>query len=326
MTYSTGNIILATDYNGFASTTADANVDDVWGTGSGNKGYGQSTTLGTVAVAGTVTATSWSALCSRITSIATHTGTSITSRVSPVTSDLIGILAALNTDLTNCNTNRGNAVSSGTEYKTWTGSSAKTSTTGSGQTPWTITFTHTVTFGSANEARYFFNAGGIIKWAVSKTSTGQPNADVEWNDLATTLSGDIYITGGAQTINGVSYTGTTKNGGTGTPTTLSTATGWYALTGTPVTIYQQNADTSPYTGQFIRIQASATSTVLTLTTTWVDPGGTAPATDVISGGTDTASPFTTFGTAPATVVTYIPPETTNLTATWGTPAIAAAIT
>jgi len=326
MTYSTGNIILATDYNGFASTTADANVDDVWGTGSGNKGYGQSTTLGTVAAAGTVTATNWSALCSRITSIAAHTGTSITSRTGPVTSDLIGILAALNTDLTNCNTDRGNAVSSGTEYKTWTGNSAKTSTTGSGQTPWTITFTHTVTFGSANEARYFFNAGGIIKWAVSKTSTGQPNADAEWNDLATTLSGDIYITGGAQTINGVSYTGTTKNGGTGTPTTLSTATGWYALTGSPVTIYQQNADTSPYTGQFIRIQASATSTVLTLTTTWVDPGGTAPATDVISGGTDTASPFTTFGTAPATVVTYIPPETTNLTATWGTPAIAAAIT
>ena len=164
------------------------------------------------------------------------------------------------------------------------------------------------------EARYFFNAGGIIKWAVSKTSTGQL-ADAEWNDLANTLSGQIYITGGAQTINGVSYTGTTKNGGTGTPTTLSTATGWYALTGTPVTIYQQNADTSPYTGQFIRIQASATSTVLTLTTTWVDPGGTAPATDVISGGTDTASPFTAFGTAPATVVTYIPPETTNLTAT-----------
>ena len=326
MTYSTGNIILATDYNGFASTTADANVDDVWGTGSGNKGYGQSTILGTVAAAGTVTATSWSALCSRITSIATHTGTSITSRVSPVTSDLIGILAALNTDLTNCNTNRGNAASSGTEYKTWTGSSAKTSGTGSGNAAWTITFTHTVTFGSADEARYFFNAGGIIKWAVSKTSTGQL-ADAEWNDLANTLSGQIYITGGAQTINGVSYTGTTKNGGTGTPTTLSTATGWYALTGSPVTIYQQNADTAPYTGSYIRIQASATSTVLTLTTTWVDPGGSgAGSTDNITGGTDTASPFTTFGTAPATVVTYIPPETTNLTATWGTPAIAAAIT
>ena len=325
MTYSAGSLIQATDYNGFASTTANANVDDIWGTGSGNTGYGQSTTLGTVAVASTVTATSWSALCSRITSIAAHTGTTITTRASPVTNDPIAILAALNTDLTACNTNRGNAVSSGTEYKIWSGNSAKTSSTGSGQTPWTITFTHTVTFTTANAARNFFNAGGIIKWAVNKSSTGQL-ADAEWNDLATTLSGQIYITGGAQTINGVSYTGTKKINGTGTPSTLTTGIGWYSITGTPVTIYQQNADTAPYTGQFIRIQASATSTVLTLTTTWVDPGGSAPATDVITGGTDTASPFTAFGTAPATVVTYIPPETTNLTATWGTPTIAAAIT
>jgi hypothetical protein len=233
-------------------------------------------------------------------------------------------LAALNTDLTNCNTNRGNAVSSGTEYKTWTGSSAKTTNTGSGNAAWTITFTHTVTFTTAAAARYFFNAGGIIKWAVNKTSTGQI-ADAEWNDLATTLIGQIYITGGAQTINGVSYTGTKQINGTGTPTTLLTGTGWYTLTSTPVTIYKQFADTAPYTGSFIQINASASSTVLTLTTTWSDPGR--PSTSAaITGGTDTASPFTAFGTAPATVVTYIPPETTNLTATWGTPAIAAAIT
>ena len=326
MTYSAGSLIQATDYNGFASTTANANVDDIWGTGSGNTGYGQSTTLGTVAVASTVTATSWSALCSRITSIAAHTGTTITTRTSPVTNDPIAILAALNTDLTNCNTNRGNAVSSGTEYKTWTGSSAKTSNTGSGQTPWTITFTHTVTWSTANAARAFFNAGGIIKWAVNKSSTGQL-ADAEWNDLATTLCGQIYITGGAQTINGVSYTGTKKINGTGTPSTLTTGIGWYSITTTPVTIYKQFADTAPYTGQYIQINASASASVLTLTTTWVDPGGSAPATDVITGGTDTASPFTTFGTAPATVITYIPPETTNLSGTaWETPTIAAAIT
>ena len=321
MTYSAGSLIQATDYNGFASTTSNANVDDIWGTGSSNKGYGQSTTLGTVAAASTVTATNWSALCSRITSIAAHTGTTITTRVSPVTNDTIAILAALNTDLTNCNTNRGNAASSGTEYKTWSGSSAKTSATGSGPASWTITFTHTVTFTTAAAARYFFNSGGIIKWAVNKTSTGQL-ADPEWNDLTTTLCGQIYITGGAQTINGVSYTGTKKINGTGVPTTLATGTGWYSLTGTPVTIYKQYADTAPYTGQYIQINASASATVLTLTTTWYEPGGHSTS-SAITGGSDTASPFTTFGTAPATVVTYIPPETTNLTATWGTPTIAA---
>ena len=58
MTYSIGGLIEATDYNGFASTTVGANVNDVWGTGSGDKGWGQ-TALTTVAVAGTVTATQW---------------------------------------------------------------------------------------------------------------------------------------------------------------------------------------------------------------------------------------------------------------------------
>jgi hypothetical protein len=37
MTYVSGGLIQATDYNGFVSTTASANVNDVWGTGAGDK-------------------------------------------------------------------------------------------------------------------------------------------------------------------------------------------------------------------------------------------------------------------------------------------------
>jgi hypothetical protein len=54
-----------------------------------------------------------------------------------------------------------------------------------------------VTFASANAARYFFNAGGLIKIDVSKTATGD-FGDPEWNDLANTLCGDIYISGWPQ--------------------------------------------------------------------------------------------------------------------------------
>ena len=186
-----------------------------------------------------------------------------------------------------------------------------------------------MTFPSADQARYFFNAGGRIQWRCSKTSTGAV-ADPEWNDLATNLVGTIFITGGTATQNiaGSNYTGTTKSGGTGTPSILATTTGWYDLTTTPVTIYKQFADTVPYTGQYIQIDASinAGATVLTLTTTWVDPGGSAPATDNISGGTDTASPFSAFGTAPATVVTFFYPSTTYLSNTWGVPTVAASVT
>jgi hypothetical protein len=329
MTYSAGSTILATDYNGFASTNVNANLNDIWATGSSDKGYGQ-TALATVSAAGTVTATNWAGLVNNISSMASHQGTAITSRTAPVTGNLITILAALNTDLTNLTTNRGNAAAVGAEIVSWTGSSAKTSATGSGSTPWTITFTHTITWASANAARYFFNAGGRIRWRTSKTSTGQL-ADAEWNDLASTLVGQIYITGGTgtQSIAGTSYTGTTKIGGSGTPNTLATTTGWYDLTTGDTLIYKQFADTSPYTGQFIAINAktAGSGTQLVLTTTWVDPGASgAGSSDVISGGTDTASPFSAFGTAPATVVTVSPPSSTYLSASWGTPTVAASIT
>ena len=326
MTYSVGGLIQATDYNGFASTTSGGNVNVIWGTGTGDAGYGQSSTLATVSAGGTVTATQWAGLVNRISSIASHRGTTITARTAPVAGNTIAVLAAVQTDLNNCYTNRGNAVGTGSQFTGWTGTSSKTTATGSGTTPWTITFTHTVTWASAAAARYFFNAGGRIKWETSKTSTGTV-ADTEWNDLANTLVGDIYITGGTatQTINGTAYTGTTKTGGTGVPTTLTTTTGWYDLTTSDVTIYKQFADTSPYTGQYIQINAktAGSGTQLVLTTTWVDPGGSgAGSTDAITGGTATTG--ISFGTAPATVVTYFPPSTTYLTeASWGTPTVAA---
>ena len=329
MTYTTGSLIEAADYNGFVANNASANVNGIWGTGATDKGYGQST-LSTVSAAGTITATQWASLVNTISSIASHQGTTITSRTAPVAGNTISILAALNTDLTNLTTNRGNAAASGSEYVTWSGSSAKTTATGSGAAAWTITFTHTITWASADAARYFFNAGGRIRWRVSKTSTGTL-ADTEWNDLAGTLAGQIYITGGTatQTIAASNYTGTTKSGGTGTPETLATTTGWYDLTTSDTLIYRQYADTAPYTGQYIAINAktAGTGTQLVLTTTWVDPGGSgAGSSDNISGGTDTASPFSAFGTAPATVVTYLPPSATYLTANWGTPTIAATAT
>jgi hypothetical protein len=253
-----------------------------------------------------------------------QTGTTITARSAPTAGSLISVLANVNTDLTNCYTNRGNASSSGTAFGTFSGTTSKTTATGSGASAWTITFTHTITFPSADQARYFWNAGGIVKLQYGKSSTGT-DTDPDWNQLAG-WCGSINITGGAQTIAGQAYTGTTRLGGTGgTQTTLATATGWYALTTTPVPIFQLNNTVSPYTGEFIRTTAAATSsTVLTLVTTWVDGGS--GQTSNITGGTATASPSTTItGTAPTTLVTYLPPSTAYLNNTWGTPAIAASV-
>ena len=328
MTYSSGSLIVATDYNGFVSTNSGANVNDIWSTGTGDKGWGQ-TALSTVSTGGVVTATQWASLVNTLSSMLSQTSTSGTARSAPVVGNTINILSNLNTDLTNVTTNRGNAAAVGSQYTAWSGTSSQTSGTGSGSNAWSLTFTHTMTFASANAARYFFNAGGYVKWQVNKTSTGQL-ADAEWNDLAGTLCGAIVITGrvngAAQTIAGTSYTGTTKVGGTGSPNTLATTTGWYQLSTTDTLIYKQFADTAPYTGQYIQINAktAGSGTQLVLTTTWYDPGGSGTgSSDVISGGT--ALSGATFGTAPATLVTYYPPSTTYLSAAWGTPTVAATL-
>ena len=321
MAYSSGGLIEATDYNGFVSTTSGANVNNVWSTGSTDSGWGQSA-LATVAAAGTITATQWASLVNTISSMGSQTNTTITARSAPVAGNTIEILAALNTDLTNITANRLNAVANGTQYTAWTGTNSKTAAT-SGAT-WSITFVNTVTFASADAARYFFNAGGRIKIDVSKTATGA-TGDPEWNDLANTLCGDIFITGGTatQTIAGANYTGTTKTGGTGSPNILLTTTGWYDLTaGAAATVvYKQFADTAPYTSNFIQhsIAKGAGSDTLVITTLWSASDG-----DPISGGT--ASSGATPGTAPTTIVTYFPPSTTYLTASWGTPTVAATTT
>jgi hypothetical protein len=269
-------------------------------------------------------------LVNNLASAGSQTATSITARTAPVTGNTIGILAALNTDLTNVTTNRGNAAASGTTSSTWTGSIAKTTATSNGTNgAWTITWTQTVTFPSADQTRYFFNAGGLITLDMSFTANSVDN-DPDWTRLVgymgkLSLAG--RVNGAAQTIASVSYTGFNRGGTGGTQTTLASTTGWYNLTGTPTTMIQINDATSPYTGDYIRVTATATSTtVLTLVTTWVSSARTNPGeTTNISGGTTTASPFTAFGTAPAVLCRYVPPSTTYLTNSWGTPTIASSV-
>ena len=330
MTYSAGGLIQATDYNTFAGNTT-AGLNRVWSTGSGDAGWGQ-TDISTVSTSGEVTATQWATIVNNLATSGTQTSTTLTSRTAPVTGNIIGILANVSTDITSVTTNRGNAVSSGTEYGTFTGTTSKTTGTGSGQAAWTITFTHTITFPSANQARYFWNAGGIVRLKYGKSSTGT-DADADWNTFSG-LCGTINLTGrvagAAQTIAAQSYTGTTRLNGTGgTQTTLATTTGWYNLTGSATTIFQLNDTVSPYSTNFIRTQATATSsTVLTLVTVWSDDGTSGAGTTAnITGGTATSSPSTTIsGTAPTTLVTYIPPSTAQgLSNSWGTPTIAASV-
>jgi len=317
MTYSVGGLIQAADYNGFVANTANANVNAVW-----NSTYGQPA-LTTANVGATVTATQWASLNNTLTSMGNHQATTLTSRTSPVAGNTIAILANVNTDLTSVNSNKYYAYASGSQFTGWTGTASITSATGHTNIAWTLTFTDTVTFANATAATNFWGGGGYMKIQFSKSSTGS-DADPDWNNFITNVCGTVYFTSDASSkvIANVTYLGTKVVGGSGTPTTLATGTGWNQLTASPTIIYKQFDTGYTYTNDYVQVTATATSsTVLTLVTTWFSAArATSGSSRYISGGTATTG--ITFGTAPTTVVTYFPPETTYLTNTWGTPTVA----
>ena len=66
-------------------------------------------------------------------------------------------------------------------------------------------------------------------------------------------------------LNGVSYTGLTKIGGSGSPTTLNTTEGVYALDGTPSLNFKQ-VPSAPYGSNEIEVSYSISGAVITIFT------------------------------------------------------------
>lgn len=318
MTYSTGGLIQATDYNTFVgvsnSTTANQ-LNAVYGVGNGNLGYGQ-TALSTVVAGQVVSATNWSNLINVYTAIGNHQSTAITGVTTPTQGSLIQALAAVSTNLTNIYNNRLNASG---QAGTYTNTVTNTTTWSSA-----LTFTHTLTFASANAARYFFNAGGQIALTFGHPSGTAINN--LWNSLAAAC-GTIVISApssGTATIAGTGYNGVTKIGGSGSATILSTNTGYYALTTSNVEIFKQlSASSTPagYTSSFISASVRSNGTVgsngdrgsiITITVVFDEVPNGAPG--YISAANTTST------------VTIRPPSTSYLANTWGTVTLTGSVT
>ena len=105
MAYTSGDNILDTHYNGFATS-----VNSVWGAGSGDSGYGQTSTVSAVAAGNTVTAAQWTTLLGRISSMASHQGSSITAISNPSAGTTISAFTAISTNITTVTNNRLNAA------------------------------------------------------------------------------------------------------------------------------------------------------------------------------------------------------------------------
>lgn len=323
MAYSQGGIIAAADYNSFINGSNQLNT--VWSTGTGNAGYGQ-TAISAVSQSGTVTATQWATLINNLNSARTHQSGS-GSGISAVTAgSTINYFSTLQTQIDSAYTNRNSFATQG---GTTTGSTYSPNWTASNSTSaQTYTATRTITFGTADQARYFFNCGGQINFVFISAT----------NNAGTSRSGDLVNLAGY--MGSVSTFRQGSNGGRsgtgGTVNTNNTGLGYYGLTTSYQTISKITATTSPYTGDYIQLDVKSSGTagsygdtgnVITFNLTLYSAAQSAyPSPPANPPGTGSTTNNTT--TEDQIDITYnyridvVYPESTNLSNTWGTATVA----
>ena len=283
MSYASGGLIQATDFN-----TRVASVNQLWGTGSVNYGYGQSTTVATNSAGSIVPATDWATLIARMQSMQQHQFNNTTGiPTQPTSGSIITYLSAVDTAITSLQNNR---------FTSYT-STGVAGTTISNSTTWisASTKTWTISFGSDNQARYFFNSGGYIQ-VVSNTNTMSPTT---WNSFINTGYNSFYI-----------FATTTQHNGTvGTYTrgTYLSGQGFYNLTSTPTTylsMTETGTGNANYNNNRVDVNLSYNgSGVITISLVLTD-------TDPNTFG------YQVTGTTNA-YITINYPETTYLSNTWG---------
>jgi hypothetical protein len=288
MAYSSGGLIQATDFN-----TRATSVNNLWGVGSGNSGYGQSGTALNTNISGTVAATDWATMIARMSTMQQHQFNNTTGiPAQPSSGGIITYLSAVDTAITSLQNNRF------TSYTT-TASAALANTTNATTWHTSSTKTWTITFASDNAARYFFNAGGTLYIA----SNGNTMSPTTWNSFVNTGYNYCYIAGN-QFLHG----GTV---GTYTRGTYTSSGSFYTLTSTPTTFFsmtETGTGNANYNSNRIDVKLSYNGAgVITATLVLTD-------TDANTFG------YSVTGTTAAFIQTYSP-ETTYLTNTWGTPTV-----
>jgi len=263
MAYTAGATILDDEYNAFVNNSSSPfGYNHFAGTGSAQYGLGQSA-ISTVSAGGTVNASQWNALMTGITNVANHTNDTMTSRSAVSSGDTVAILSAVASDLATLAASVAGGSTSATALTT---SSAKQTSDSSSTWTGAHTVEHSVTFSDANKMRHFFNAGGKIRVAKSRTGNGATgggatNKASNWTNLYAAL-GNIDIASQAST----------RSGSGETLTTNGLANGFHDL-GTGYThLIRLTEATSPYTANYIdvhvKLNASVGSaTIMTVKTT-----------------------------------------------------------
>ena len=194
-----GDFISATDYN-----TIRTKIFNVMATGAGNFGYGQTTFSSLVTAGNSVTKTQWDALRYDIYNALLHQTGSATALTTVAVGDVVRYGASqpnfqYDTFADQATTNRfdlgtGQFVTEAIDSKTFTSSWASS-----------LTATATITFSTAEQARFFFNAGGKIRFASSRTGGSAEAQNTSWSNLLSG-AGTQAFAGGLSGINFFSLT------------------------------------------------------------------------------------------------------------------------
>ena len=306
--------------------TSGLAINYFFNVGYGPYGFGQPNPLTVVAAGDSITSAQWTSAISRISLMANHMG--ISSQLKPTDPTTVNDVIKYDIDyynnLTPLNDNLFSAVAQGTP----------TSITGTCTSTWKqqCYFDHVITFPTADQARYFFNAGGQLKMTYSSPVGTTNKIDYLMNQLALDV-GTVVISGMGTNVplpNGVKIAGTTYTGITQianrfTNTYIDRDLGYYRFPSSAVSNFN-NLNTlaltqtsrlglSTYldTNLKVRIMSNGTQgsnndngNIITIRSIFdeVPDGGAGDST--VSAGT----------TATCTIV---PPSTTYLTNSWGTP-------
>jgi hypothetical protein len=311
MTYSSGGLIQATDYNGFVGadpSTTSGQLNAVWATGNGQYGYGQSA-VAQVSSAGLVTATQWATMINALNNTLKHQSGSASSITAPTSGQLNAYLSTLSTNLTTIYTNHLSAASHGSGISQSTVSPNFTATNGG--TAQSFTITRTATFSSGDAARYFFNAGGYINFIFGTATYADGTS--RSSDLVTLINTNYTsMTNFAATSNG-------QRTGTGGTLSGSYTSGYYGTTTSAQTIATVTSTTSGYTSDYVTMTVTSNG----VQGSNADVGSVLTFTFTIYSAARTDSVLSSFfnDTINITVPHYLQvvyPESTNLTNSWGT--------
>lgn len=328
MAYSQGGLILASDYNTFVGSSPSSTtntINTVWAVGSGSAGYGQ-TALSNVSATNVVTATQWASLINTLNSILTHqsgSGSGISATTAGAKIDYISTLSSsIATAYTNRMTFNSNAsVTAGSSLSTaWsvTVSPPSSNPPGGGSSVTSITraFGARAAFASADQARYFFNAGGRLKLNLSGTQNASTTART--NEIISLLG----YAGGVATFNGNTNGGRTGSGAT--VVTNNTAIGYHTSTyNSNVTIIDITSTTSNYTSDKIYVYVNCNGTQGSNNDKGLNVDFWVNITTTSGGDNGTYSFDDSFGVNVIRTVDISYPETTNLSDSWGSITVSA---